>query len=172
MILFRTLTGKILTREPGHQYYVDDDIRRQECLGPLYVGADGKPYDRAGNLIDGEVLTKFWYTIPEYLALYPEWHWLATEVRREGIESMLVQTYPNWSCMPGCVWTVDYWPAFKHPVNTKYSTPATVLLNDGDDFYSRKTFATDAAAKQGFEELKELAPFHINELDAFGYERE
>ncbi len=169
MILYRTTDGTLLTRKPDEQYYTEPFAGKA-----LYVSDDGRPVGDDGQPIPGEVVTKFVYTVEEYLAAFPKAEknraWLTRD--RNGGELILVQTLPNWGCMVGNCYIVTYRPRFDHPKNPKYSMRPTVLVNDGDDAYTRKTFDTEEEARQAFEELKALAPFVMSELDGFGFVRE
>ena len=142
----------------------------------FYVGDNNMPVNPDGTPIEGEHITKFVLSIDEYILLSPEAKkhegWLKRDQDRPGTVVLLMQAEPCWSCMPGGMYIVKKWNAFKHPKNDQYSMRATVLVNDGDDAYARKEFDTNEEADQALEDLKLLAPFHMGDLVHFGYNRE
>lgn len=162
MILYRTTTGLLHTRSPQDQFYLDG-----QSGDKLYINVEGKPVDAEGKVIEGEIVTKFVYTIDEYCKAFNYQHRPFLENKRGQVA--IVQTYPGWSAMAGTMNIVTFYPFFKHPRDEKYNNPPTVLVNDGDDAYARKVFKTDEEAQIAYNELLSLAPFTRDELIAFGY---
>lgn len=173
MILFRTKSGQVLGRMPEDQFFLNEtDIKKWGLhFGTkLFVNSKGHPVDADGKTIEGEIITKFVHTYGEYVKIYPEAEnyrsWFSWKYFGE---LLVVQSYPRWGCMPGCVLNITYYPEFKHPVNPKYDGSPRIVINDGDDCDMEKRFPTNKDAKIAFEELKLLAPFSMPELKEFGY---
>jgi len=163
-MLYRTNTGEVLVKRD--QYYID------KGGNVVYTDFNGIPVDQEGKPIEGSKVDKFVYTFEEYVKLYPQGedyrNWFTVR-RMKGSITLIFQTYPNWSCMPGCMYNVYYTPRFIHPKNEKYNMKPRVAVNDGDDFTICKFFETEEEALAGLEELKSLAPFEMAELTDFGY---
>lgn len=171
MILYRDTDGRLYTRRPTDPFYTDAEKGER-----FYPDAEGRPVRADGSVVEGEIVKKFVYTFDEYVTLYPEAEdyraWLTSKQERPGNRVVILQGLPGWGCHAGHMMNVTLYRAFTHPTHPQYSTPPTVLLNDGDDRYARKTFATDEEAEAGLAELIELAPFHPGELKDFGYNME
>lgn len=67
------------------------------------------------------------------------------------------------TCMPG-----DF--CLVHIVTWIHLKEWKVSVDDGDDMYMEKYFTSEDEAIKAANELINLAPFHFNELKAFGYE--
>ncbi len=170
MTLYRDTNGRLYTRRAADPFFTDAEEGHQ-----FYADAEGRPVRADGSVVEGEVVTKFVYTFDEYVALYPEAEksraWLTGKQERNGNKLVLLQGLPGWGCHPGNVMNVTLMRAWTHPRGL-YSTPPTVLINDGDDGYARKVFATDEEAEAGLAELIQMAPFYPWELKEFGYNME
>jgi hypothetical protein len=168
MILFRTADDRILTRKPDEQYFTDDnDVKHTR----LYLDHNGWPVNEHGTPIFGNFVTTMHYTLEEFAKAFPEKaskiKWL--EGRQRGKTALVQSLPPAWFC--GSFAIVHMYPAFEHPKGL-YKAKASVLVNDGDDGYMRKTFDTDAEAEAAFNELLTLAPWYMGELGALGYQPE
>src|SRR5581483_11634823 len=105
----------------------------------------------------------FFNNYDDYAKVYPNANWR----HMVGGGKVLIATYEGQSCLPG-----DYYIAWvlhcQHFKTKEWITE--VVVNNGDDGYVRKTFATVEEAEQQLEDLKALAPFHYSELvDSFGF---
>lgn len=164
-MLFRTADNRLFVRNPNDQFFTDENETR------YFVNHDGMPINQHGTLVFGRIITTMHYTADEFLAAFPqheEYRRFLTE--RRGTLAVVQSVPPAWFC--GGFVIVTFYPNFVHPKNEMYNGKPCVLINDGDDGYMRKTFATDEQAKQAFDELLALAPWYMSELTAFGYKPE
>ena len=165
MILYRTNNNQLLVRNSNEQFFTDKDANK------FYTNFNGTPINSDGIEVTGKIVTKFHYTVDEFIAAFPE----AEKYRnfltnKRGIVAIIQSTPYAW--FTGNTFILTYYPAFNHPGDTKYSTKPTVLANDGDDSYMRKTFKTEEEAQAAFNELLALAPLTMHDMTAFGYQPE
>lgn len=105
---------------------------------------------------------KFFDNFDDYVKVYPDGeHW------RHMVDSgnILVAGYST--CLEG-----DYYIAWaQHQNHYKTGEPFhDVVINDGDDGYARKHCASYEEAEAALQELKQLAPFSLGEIRAFGFD--
>ncbi len=137
----------------------------------FYADHEDFPVDNDGNKIVGEFITKFVYTPEEYVKAFPKGK-SSADCYCKSSTSFVFQSFPSACCMPGYMINVSCYPRFIHPKNPKWNQKPRIVINDGDDSYMRKYFETEEEALVGLEELKNLAPFRMCELDVFGYEHD
>lgn len=128
---------------------------------------EGFPIREDGSKIEGEFITKFVYTMEEYVKAFPEAYFYK-EVNPPG-KTLIFQSLKYNSCMPGDMIEVNYYPKYIHPKNPKWNRKSKISINDGDDGYVEKYFENEEEALADLETLKNLAPFLMNELIEFGY---
>jgi len=108
-----------------------------------------------------EAKPKFFDTFDEYVKVYKD----GEDWRRMVGDHVLIAGYST--CLEG-----DYYIAFAvHSKHYKTGVPFhDVVVNDGDDGYVRKHCASYEEAEAVLQELKQLAPFHMSEIRAFGFD--
>ncbi len=120
--------------------------------------------ERKAWLALNQAKPKFFDTFDEYVAVYPDGeHWRHMVERKNG--DILIAGYST--CLEG-----DYYIAWaQHQNSYKTGLPFhDVVINDGDDGYARKHCASFEEAEAALQELKQLAPFSLAEIRAFGFD--
>lgn len=166
MILYRTPTNDLFVRNPNEQFFTDKNADR------FYMNFDGKPTYSDGTEVAGHEVTKFYYTVDEFIQAFPEAEQYRNFLTDKRGTVALVQSASNYTWFTGNTFILTYYPAFQHPKNDKYSTKPTVLANDGDDSYMRKVFDTEEEAQAAFNEILTLAPLSMQDMAALGYQAE
>lgn len=161
--LYRTEDGLLLVKH-GQAYF-------DECNNAFYTDINGTPVDNNGKPIQGKVVEKMFYDTPEdYMRDFPTADNPAFWWHKTG-KTFLLQTYSYYRSIEGNFLLIWVEPEYVYPnaIIPKTVKPF-VLVNDGDDAYMRRYFDTNEQALTAGEELKALAPFHMDELKHFGYE--
>ena len=154
-MLYRTTDKKLLILKPDQQLFVDENNDE------YYIDHNGIPLDSKGVPLPGEFVTKMTYSLEEYIEAFPEAESFRNWLQRDS-NVYIIQSVPNCGCMPGFMYNVKY---FRNLKEESYS----VLVNDGDDAYTRKIFSNETEAIECYEDLKNLAPFDMRSLNEFGF---
>lgn len=164
MILFMKRDKNIIFKKKGDEFFYDGKGKQ------WYVNDNGEPLDENGDVLSGEFVSKMYYTVDEYIEMYPNAKRYKRFLEGNYGKSMIVRSYPPEAWFLGNVLMVRYVPSLIREGLSKYDIQPSVVVNDGDDMYMRKIFQSDQEAEVGFNELLELAPFNMSDLKSFGYE--
>ncbi len=109
----------------------------------------------------------FYTTFEAYIADYPKAEYNRNWLTHDGTRQPLMLKATNDEFY--CLFAGGYYSAFVGHWLPKDGGGWWVLVHDSDDFMYRKECGSEAEANQQLEELKDMVPFNLNELELFGF---